>query len=314
MEIIAVLIGLAKTLFDFFKGLFDWRKKRMASEHRQKREKDAVIILERFLSIFEIREVPRSLIPRFLAAQHLITVQEACSDSLLAYKLNDALIAHTAKRLAISSAWLYGMDTSPEVHPSNYKNPNGVLSLLEQLLSQQTSSYEELVVVANENCADNVPVETRTVVLLSQTIDQVEGIDVEQHHIIESDLPWSHDPARLHCKHIVLLAMTLGIPIRGTSVPAATFLQFERGDLQAQQILLAGTGIWHPDDYVVTSNKSFVAKEQAEAITARDELLKLKLIEKASASRHRLNKDDVYGSLFPNVTDHKNLGSMESSS
>src|SRR5205823_6566086 len=86
-------------------------------------------------------------------------------------------------------------------------------------------------VISNRMMGDQIPGDARLVVLLRQTVDQVEGRYVTWVDVVEGDLPWHHGPARLHAKQVVLIAMALGIPIRGRTAEDKLFRSFECGEV-----------------------------------------------------------------------------------
>jgi hypothetical protein len=297
VEIISAIISGIKTTVELVIKAINWRSSRKKDQQENEQQKDRVDLLSRFLSLFSTRDVPRPLIPRFLAAQHLLTVHQACSNEQLLTALNDELIQHTAARLAVSSEWLYGTSSMPYPRFGNYKNPHGALELLERLLKNASSSeypFDELLVVANESAEIDADKNSRVVILLYCQIDRVEGKDVEQVFVLEDDLPWCHRPAREYAKQLVLLAMVLGIRIRGTCVGQKNFSDFENGLLSAHQLHSINQGKWHPDDYVVLASESCVAKGVEEAAAVRDALLSERLLAKAVAVRVGLGRADLY--------------------
>ncbi|MBI2769097.1 MAG: hypothetical protein HYX47_05720 [Burkholderiales bacterium] len=297
MEIITALFGAIKALVELVIKAFSWKSARKKARTEEEQLKDGADLLARFLSVFATREIPRPLIPKFLAAQHLLTVQQACSNELLLAALDDPLIEHTAQRLAVSTEWLYGTSSMPYQRFSNYKNPQGALDLLESLLRRSPSreyALDELVVVTNERMEPEPHENARAVVLLCCQLDKVEGKDVEQIFVVEDDLPWYHAPARQYAKQLVLLAMVLGVPIRGKCVGQKNFSAFERGELFPHQLLSMNKGLWHPDDYVVTPAESVVAKDTDEAIAIRQTLVSENLLAKAAATRVALGRHDLY--------------------
>lgn len=301
LEVFASLFGIFKGLAESLVKLTDWRRSARLSRIAASRQKDAEDLLSRFLQIFEMLEVPRPLIPKFLAAQHLLSVQQACSDQLLPGVMTDALLEHTAKRLAIPTEWFYGTVSTRYRRHWNYKNPIGVLDLLEELLrlSPGTSYDAELLVISNRQVRDQVPADTRLIVLFLQSIDQVEGKEVTWVHVVEDDLPWHHGAARLHAKQTILIAMALGIPIRGRNAEEGLFRSFEQGEVFPYELANSSRGMWHPDDYVVLPAESVVAKESTEALLVRNSLSECGLFERAAGVRVALGRQDVYGLVTP---------------
>jgi hypothetical protein len=296
MEIFTTLFGLLKGIVESVRNVADWRSKRAAERAALARRKDAKDLLRRFLSLFELYEVPRPLIPKFLGAQHLLTIEQACSDELLQGAITDALLEHTAKRLSIPSSWLYGTASGRYTRHWNYKNPTRLLDLLEELISASPGKGHdaELRVISNRSIGETVARDARLAILLWQTIDQVEGRDVPWVHVVENDLPWHHEPARLHAKQAVLIAMALGIPVRGSIADNKIFALLESGEAFPYELANSHGGMWHPDDYVLLREESQVAKETNEAVVIRNTLKACGILERADNVRRSLGRQDLY--------------------
>jgi hypothetical protein len=296
MDLFATLIGLLKGIVESLIKLAHWRTSAKEAKTFALRQKDGRDLLDRFLLIFETLDVPRPLIPKFLAAQHLLTVQQACSDQLLLTVMTDALIEHTAKRLVLPPAWLYGTSSTRYQRHRNYKNPMGVLGLLQALLNSVPilTADAELIVVSNRLMYKRPSDDTRLILLLRHPIDEVEGREVIWVHVIEEDLPWHHEPARIYAKQVVLIAMLLGVTVKGRSASDHRFKSFEQETLFAWELADSHEGMWHPDDYVLLRDESHVAKDVEESGFIRDSLEEYGVFAKAAAIRNTLGRQDLY--------------------
>ena len=302
LETISTIFGIFKSFVESIKSITEWRKKKSEQQLSNDKSKPTDALIARFLSIFESLDIPRALIPRVLNVTDLLSVQEACSNDLLATKLDDRLIKRTADRLAISSAWLYGSSTTQYQTHHGYGDIDSVFEQITSVLEKQQEDrrgFESLLVISNQNISDKAPENSRLVIVLCNEIDTIENIDIHQYHTINTDIPWDHKPARLVAKEIILLGMTLGIPIKGITTTADKFKMFENGSCFLWQLTRPIQTKWHPDDFVANHESSYVAKDVLEATFVRNKFVVSGLLAKANTTRVKLNRSNLYDTLLP---------------
>lgn len=298
---IGAIFQLLKDLIGSLHKVFAWLLSRQEETEKRNRSKDGAALLDRFLLVFETQGVPRPLIPRFAGAEHLLSIQHACSDDMLATALTDELVQLVANRFGLAPGWLYGATETSYPLLSHYKNPGEfveeVIGLLQKAKEQARVAWDELLFISNgrvpQSLEEQHDSELRVAILLRCQLDEIEGIDVERVHVLEDDLPWGHAPARLYLKEVALLAMHLGIAVRGITCSHKEFAAFEKKRLLPHQLAFHRAVSWHPDDYVVRQKDSVVAKqvEEGEIVRARIEPAHIQV---AVRGRRTLGRHDVY--------------------
>lgn len=309
---LTTIYQLAKGVLELIKGIWApvykgvvWIVTRKDRAKKQNRAKDAALLFDKFLLIFETQGVPRPLIPRFAGLADVLSISQACSDSLLAEALTDKVICHVADRFGLAAGWLYGATERRYAWRSNYKDPAGLLEELASLLGaakkQSKVEWDELLFVSNGKVPSELDedhqADLRIIVLLRCQIDRIENIDVERVHVIEDDLPWAHAPARLYIKQVALLGMHLGLHVRGVICPRDEFKKFEDADLFPHQLAFHRMIAWHPDDYVARPQESVVAKQVEEAQLVRSSIPP-ECFERARIKREELGRADLWAGVI----------------
>jgi hypothetical protein len=281
----AVTQGMAQ-LYKFFSG-----KKREEAE--QKQRKHMTQLLTRFLMIFEVQEIPRTLIPRVLDRQ-VLSVQQACTDELLVGQLTDELIRHTAAFFALSSEWLYGSRHMPYQVRSNYKYPGDALDTITALLEANKQAHPSsafLLATSTHEIEGTNSDQAILSVFLEVPVSEIEGVEIKRIYVLENHLPWQHPSARIYFKQLVLLARLLGLFVIGHEVPNRKQTEFEEGQLFPHQLLTYRKKMWYPDDYIDSEKSSYVAKDSDESAWIRKDFLDSGLRDRALKTKNRLNSE-----------------------
>lgn len=293
--IVAAITAMAQGVTQIFK----WVAKNKRNEANLKRSKDGTALLSRYLTIFETKEIPRTLISRVLGLEKVLSVQQTCSDKLLTEQLNDHLIKHTAEFFALSSEWLYGATSMPYRVRSNYKHPGAALDTLVTLLqSNKQAHFSSAFLLATTTADVEGPRGDQAIlsVFLEVPVSEIEGLEITRVYVLENHLPWTHPAARIHFKQLVLIARLLNLFVVGYQVPQKKHDEFEEGKLLPHQLLRERIGSWYPEDYVDSAKSSHLAKQQEESHWIREDALTSGLRDKAMQARRQLEYESVQAS------------------
>jgi hypothetical protein len=250
-ELIVAVFGEGKALLDL---LTRWR------QWREERGDPARLQAQRLIAAFEAYGVRRQQIVRLMPESLALPSPLMSSAERLKDKISPALLDWASEYLALSRAWLDGVDPQPHVLIEGYKDTRAHERWLRGRI-EAAPNVQRFITVWK---ADRGPVNFDSVGPLCIVYEEVgaglDGSHFSRYWLLSRDWPLGHPPP-VECMVVLSsVARSLGVMMSGRIKPLRWLEQLEMGAVFVPEVVRLGGEAWYPEDAVFGGGAGIVGQ------------------------------------------------------
>lgn len=265
LEQLAELIAVVSGLYAGWRFLV--RRYRAHKGGRKKNE--AYALIERFITLFNAHGIERTQIPRFIGEKYL-TLADVSTDEKLLHKLSESVMSAVCELFGVQREWLDGKDVPIYPVLNYYKDMESYLAFMAEI----NGKYEEIRAFAFKAPEDKLEKSGKRfpiALIFRASVGEIGEERIYRYFIIGDEWSWEYPRARVQFKAMVFVALKFKVYITGFDLLKGEIDKLIWGQLFPGPVLTRLSHItWHPDDYIFTSKESAVAKDDEEALEARE--------------------------------------------
>lgn len=245
-----------KELFSFK----EWWEDRAYGKNKELRA-----LARRVLKVLDAHHIPTSRIESVFPEFNLQLKDFKNLDSVIAI-LNEPFLAAFAKKFFLDRHWLDTGEGNPQ---EQFEHGYGFQSIFDYLVNLKPTENQSIIAhFIAQTGTEFVPPEDHgthqgLVVALEFSDYGEDGFECERYQLLHVGY-WHYYKTRMMIKAISLLCFQLGIIQKGHFSKLANYQGMEKM-MVAELFDSLTKGLWHPDDYILTSEKSACSKDRADA-------------------------------------------------
>ncbi len=153
-------------------------------QSKNKEQASTETISARFVRLFESHGVHRNQIPRFF--DHGLTIKDLKDDDSLLPCLTETILDDACELFAVRREWLDGADSVAHENHDFYKEPEGIIKLINELRDKNPEGdlFGELYT------PEKPDFNSEAIIVLSEIIDYMGGEPIYRYHLCNN---WRHD-------------------------------------------------------------------------------------------------------------------------
>jgi len=222
-------------------------------KRRKPQRNHAIVVVERFICIFEAHGIERTQISRFLGDNFKLKLTDFSTNSKLLLTLDEEILDYVCALFGVRRAWIDGASEQMYERLMHYKD----LPEFARFIAELTKMHPDQLCIlhaykASRTSVDLFKDQPDVSLVFAKPIAEFDEATIYRYYPLYGPLPWRHSEARFNLYAFFTLAFsTRGLVIKGHNVQSKLIAEISEGKIIPETI--KAEGVWHPEDYAFSS-------------------------------------------------------------